>query len=232
MEELVGPKLLTKLGEAPEPTTDLLENKELVLLYFSAAWCTTCRGFAPLLVDFYKAHAEKHNMEVIFVSSDRTISDFAAYYSRMPWLAIPTDEESTEIKERLVTTVGIVGIPRLIVLDGKTGELISVTAREEVVKVIRGDEVTSVVVQDDPVQAGNKLIAQWKAAPRRPISEGGVTADRGNWDKFLLILQWFLPISYFTLLLLRPYLLKMFPPTDDMDESITGMASDDQGAEL
>jgi hypothetical protein len=82
----------------------------------------------------------------------------------MPWLEIPTDEESIEIKKRLVTTVGIIGIPRLIVLEGKTGELISSSAREEVVKVIRGDEVTRVVVQDDPV----KLETSWLLNGRPP----------------------------------------------------------------
>ena len=33
---------------------DALREKSLVLFYFSAHWCPPCRGFTPVLKDFYE----------------------------------------------------------------------------------------------------------------------------------------------------------------------------------
>jgi len=63
----------------------------VVGLYFSAHWCPPCRGFTPELVKFYQVVKQKFGdkLEIVFVSSDRSESDWKGYFSEMPWLAIP-----------------------------------------------------------------------------------------------------------------------------------------------
>ena len=217
MDHLLGIKLLTKAGGSPKATSDLLQKKELVLLYFSASWCPPCKAFSPILVDFYNQHAAKEKMEIVYVSSDRTIPDFEAYYSKMPWLAIPTEEGSAQIKQALAAKLGIQGIPSLIVLDAKTGEFISATAREDVTKAASA------------ASAGTELIAQWKQAPRLPLSAALEAAGGGGGGNIVMaIIQWVMknPMSIFAFLYLYKYVKKMYaPPVDpyeDIDQAATG----------
>merc|ERR1712199_73167 len=68
-------------------------SKPYVGLYFSAHWCPPCRQFTPMLVDAYKKHLKAKNLEVIFVSADKSPQEFAEYYGTMPWLAIPQGDK-------------------------------------------------------------------------------------------------------------------------------------------
>ncbi|KAJ9591496.1 hypothetical protein L9F63_001982, partial [Diploptera punctata] len=44
-------------------------------IYFSAHWCPPCKAFTPQLIDTYsKVRGKGNDFEVIFVSSDRSIS--------------------------------------------------------------------------------------------------------------------------------------------------------------
>merc|ERR1712178_148239 len=66
-----------------------LSDKKYVLLYFSAHWCPPCRGFTPVLVEWYKeAKAAGHDVEVIFVSSDQNEDQWKNYWNSMPWLSV------------------------------------------------------------------------------------------------------------------------------------------------
>ncbi|CAF4876620.1 unnamed protein product, partial [Rotaria sp. Silwood1] len=53
---------------------------KVIGLYFSAHWCPPCRGFTPILIDFYKKHSEDKNFEIIFISSDNDEESFNDYY--------------------------------------------------------------------------------------------------------------------------------------------------------
>jgi len=90
------------------------------MIYFSAHWCPPCRGFTPKLAEYYKTHKDKHNFEVVFVSSDKAQDDFNAYWGEMPWLALPFEDRTT--KDKLSKQYKVSGIPTLVVLDnqGKT----------------------------------------------------------------------------------------------------------------
>merc|ERR1711912_135527 len=79
--ELFGDKLLTKDGE--KDTSDVLKDKEYVMIYFSAHWCPPCRAFTPTLADKYKAKTK--NAEIVFVSGDKSDDSFQEYYKEMPW---------------------------------------------------------------------------------------------------------------------------------------------------
>jgi len=76
-------------------------TKSIVGLYFSASWCPPCQTFTPLLIDFYNVVNNKNGsnekqrqqtLEIVFVSSDREERSFTNYYTKMPWLAMPFDE--------------------------------------------------------------------------------------------------------------------------------------------
>ena len=92
--------------------------------------CPPCRGFTPVLAEFYKAHAESKNFELIFISSDRDEESFNEYYNEMPWLKLDFKDRTT--KEVLGKQFQVSGIPTLILLDGDSGDVICTDARNQV----------------------------------------------------------------------------------------------------
>lgn len=104
-------------------SADVLKDKRVVLLYFSAGWCPPCHKFTPKLVEFYGAHGGGKNFEVVFVSSDPDAEKMQAYIDeyQMPWLAVKHDQiKASGLQERYAGD----GIPDLEMLDG-TGQVIS-----------------------------------------------------------------------------------------------------------
>lgn len=182
MEVLLGTTLLTKKS-SPGKTAALLNDKDLVLLYFSASWCPPCKAFTPVLADFYAAHAAKEKFEIVYVSSDRTAADFTAYYAKMPWLALPTDAAST--KAKLAKALKVQGIPTLIVLDVKTGLFVTNDARSHI--------MAAAAAAGQPPSAGQQAIAGWKATPPVPIEQGlaaaAAAAGNGAWDIVSILQQ-------------------------------------------
>lgn len=86
--------------------------------------------FTPLLSKWYKEHAEGSNAEIVFASSDRDEATFKSYLGEMAWnLAVPFNDS---IKAKLSSEYGVSGIPTLVTVDAKTGELISKKARDGV----------------------------------------------------------------------------------------------------
>jgi nucleoredoxin len=73
-----------------------------------------------MLVNWYRSLRTK-NVEVVFLSVDRDENGFRDYYKDMPWLAVPYDDDA---RESLMGHIRVSGIPRLVVLDGKTGRII------------------------------------------------------------------------------------------------------------
>lgn len=89
-------------------------------LYFSAQWGTPCTKFTSKLASIYNNLKEKNEeFEIVFVSMDRDESGYVQYYSEMPWLALPYDDESSKALARYFD---VRGIPALIIIgpDGKT----------------------------------------------------------------------------------------------------------------
>lgn len=130
---LLGTSLVDNKGQEHGTVERLTHNdKDIVLLYFSASWCGPCRQFTPMLIDFYGKHSTSKKFEVVFVSSDQDESSFDAYFKKMPWLAIPFDNE--EVRDSLSTKYKIRGIPALIAVDAKSGALVTDSAREELMR--------------------------------------------------------------------------------------------------
>ena len=124
-----GDKLLTK--EGLKSTSDVLAGKKLIGIYFSAHWCPPCRGFTPILADFYNQLKVEHgdDVEFIFVSADRNLEAFREYFESMPFLALPY--ENREVNTKLASKYSISGIPTLIIVD-TTGRVVDASGRTTV----------------------------------------------------------------------------------------------------
>ncbi|CAF1099454.1 unnamed protein product [Rotaria sp. Silwood1] len=121
--------ILNKSKELVDLNDEKYKGK-IIGLYFSAHWCPPCRKFTPILVEFYKTHAEKKNFEIIFISSDRDENSFNEYYNDMPWLVL--DYKERKKKEELGKKYNVTGIPKLILLDGDSGDNVCTDARNQV----------------------------------------------------------------------------------------------------
>ena len=123
--ELIPPELKGKDGDVKFNPKDA----PFFGLYFSAHWCPPCRGFTPKLINFYNT-VNKNNkqLEIIFVSSDKSEAEFNEYFGTMPWLSIPFKHEAIQ---NLKETFEIMGIPTFLVFNSD-GKLIDVKARTTV----------------------------------------------------------------------------------------------------
>ncbi len=96
-------------------SSKILEDKDYVLLYFSAEWCPPCRQFTPLLAELYRKYAQKAAIEVVFISVDRSEEEMHRYMRDydMDWLAVPYGRRG---ESGLAETYNLRGVPRLIAL--------------------------------------------------------------------------------------------------------------------
>ena len=94
-----------------------------VALYFSAHFCPPCRRFTPVLAASYTPH----ELEVVFVSSDRSQGEFNEYAATMPWAAVPFS--NTALRNFLQTKYGVSGIPKLVIV-GADGFVRNADARD------------------------------------------------------------------------------------------------------
>ena len=104
------------------PTSVLLDEVEVVGLYFSASWCPACQETTPMLAAAYRQlRSRGKRLEVFHASMDRSEEDFAAYHTKMPFPALPFDGQRVAALSEIF---GVSGIPSLILLDAE-GRLIS-----------------------------------------------------------------------------------------------------------
>lgn len=115
-------------------TVDLLNDKKVIGVYFSASWCGPCRSFTPQLTEFYKEMNKKgKKFEIVWVSRDQTTDDFVAYFQKMPWLAVPVGSLE-EVVAKLAGKFQLKGIPHLVILDGYDGSVYTLDGRTQFAK--------------------------------------------------------------------------------------------------
>jgi thiol-disulfide isomerase/thioredoxin len=139
--EEIGNKFLAKKGSNErerecsqtfeEVTAEFFEGTKYIGLLFSADWCAPCHTMMPLLRNFYTdINLDERLFEVILVSNDQNESDFRKHFGGMPWAAIPYgDPRIQEFGKRFKAQ----GIPKLVILDAKTGFKVTDTARKDLV---------------------------------------------------------------------------------------------------
>ena len=109
---------LVRCGNAASETSKASEvlSDKIVLIYFSAHWCSPCRNFTPVLAKLYQTlKAEGKSFELLFVSLDKDESEFRKYIADMLWFAVPFSEDKK--RTELAETYKAEGIPHLVVLD-------------------------------------------------------------------------------------------------------------------
>ena len=128
-------ELVNNKGESV--ACDTLNDLDVVGIYFSAHWCPPCRKFTPSLVESYnKMKASGKKIEIVFVSADKDVDGFNEYFSEMPWLAVKYGSDSIdELNDRY----GVSGIPALVFVNPKTGDIITKDGREKVTSDPEGD---------------------------------------------------------------------------------------------
>ena len=134
-------KPISMSNQSTKPNDEILTEKDIVLVYFSAHWCPPCRMFTPLLKKFYEEHADK-GIEVIFVSWDESSEDMFNYMkeSHGDWYAL---EHESKIGKKLRKKFKVDGIPTLVALKSD-GTVIDRNAR-------------------NCVNEGEAIISKWKS---------------------------------------------------------------------
>eukprot|EP00931_Biecheleriopsis_adriatica_P041137 TRINITY_DN23544_c0_g1_i1.p1 TRINITY_DN23544_c0_g1~~TRINITY_DN23544_c0_g1_i1.p1 ORF type:complete len:546 (-),score=69.23 TRINITY_DN23544_c0_g1_i1:66-1703(-) len=119
-----GKKLGDKLvrGDAEVDVSIALEDKTIVALYFAAWWCPTCREVSHGLIDYYFDLAGK-GLEIVLVSCDRDAEGMKEHTDNLPWLSLPFDE-SHQISGKLLAEYKVDGVPSMVLLNAKDGNLI------------------------------------------------------------------------------------------------------------
>lgn len=102
----------------------------IIGLYFSADWCPPCHAFTPLLTELYEEFGKEKRVKVIYISSDHDEQSFRKYYRTMPWFAL--DFKDRKKREVLLKKFQVDEIPKLILLDGDTGDIICTNAKEQI----------------------------------------------------------------------------------------------------
>ncbi|XP_010003983.1 PREDICTED: nucleoredoxin-like protein 1, partial [Chaetura pelagica] len=105
MASLFAGKVLKANREEDEVETErelsrALDNKVL-LLYFGAGGCPRCRGFSPILRDFFLRLTDESYVErasqlvLVYVSRDETREQQSKFLRTMPrrWLALPFGDD-------------------------------------------------------------------------------------------------------------------------------------------
>lgn len=112
-----------------------LSKFKYVGVYASASWCGPCRAFSPQLKAWYAAQnaASPNNVEIVFVSRDRSDADFDRYYGDMPWAAIPYDDSDDTpesiLNREAVKLLKLQGIPTLHFFEWATDRVVSEDGR-------------------------------------------------------------------------------------------------------
>lgn len=221
IEEFLGERVQKNVKGSVVLTNKALKNVKLIGLYFSASWCPPCKQFSPILKQFYHTvnditeekeddedennkNKKPRNLEIIYVSSDRTIPSFEEYYATLqPFLTISVkSKDCIAIKQKLAQQFLITGLPSLIILDGKNLNYITNDAKNAIMKI---------AYKNDESEA-KKLLEEWthtRSVPHHEVKNdmaNAAMAENGFFAMFKTLLKnpmvligiWFYAKKFYT----------------------------------
>jgi hypothetical protein len=118
----------------------------------------------------------------------------------MPWVAQPMNKESALLKQELSNKCNVVGIPALIVLETKTGKVITYLAKNRVTSAMQS-KTTDVLVEE------------WKQTEAVPLGEAIATGGTDSltlWGFFSMMMR--NPTTLIAIFYLVKQLLKYLAP--------------------
>lgn len=145
-EKLLGPKLIANSKLQKKNTSGCMKDQELIGLYFGCKMKAECKYFHPRLQDFYfSASSQQKNLEIVYVSSDRSLNEFKDVFARMPYLALPGG--TARYKNQLSQSLKIIEQPTLVILDDE-GMVVTVDAANQILALERGNVEQAVALID------------------------------------------------------------------------------------
>jgi len=119
-----GKTLINQKGEELQ-AADVLADKEVVLVYFSAHWCPPCRNFTKVLKEMYEELQEQdQKIAIIFVSCDNSEDEMTSYFTNDhgDYFAVPYTNDS--LMNELKINFAVQGIPKLAIINPEDGSQI------------------------------------------------------------------------------------------------------------
>ena len=119
-----------------ECTADIFEDTKYVGVFFGASWCPPCKIMMKTLKNFYTdANLEERTIEIVYVSSDRSSEEWQQHHATMPWVSIEYGDPQAD---KLRTKYEVRSVPKLIILDSKTGFTITEKGRKDLSDDVKG----------------------------------------------------------------------------------------------
>lgn len=141
LPEIVGNKFLAKKGvtererettvQTEEATAEYFDGCKYIGLLFSAEIAAPCHSLLKLVRNFYSdINLDERQFELILCPADKQEKDFQKHYSTMPWTTLPYGDERIKLWQKRYV---VDGVPRLVILDAKTGFKVTGSAKKDLV---------------------------------------------------------------------------------------------------
>ena len=117
--------------------SDILDEKEFVLVDFWASWCGPCIATFPALKDLYASYGE-HGFEIVSVSIDdtREMWSYSTEEYELPWINLG---ELKGFEGEMVTSYGVNFVPKGYLLDSE-GQIVQKDLSTDQLKVFLREE--------------------------------------------------------------------------------------------
>ena len=158
IEKMIGSQLLKNVQMQKISVNAALQGQSLVCLYFGAAWLKPCKALHQPLIDFYRLTCKDENIEIVYVSADRTLFEFKDIFQKFDFLAMPTG--TTQLKNALTKKLKIVDMPVMAVFDVATGNIVTIDAAQQVLDLPSRDKAAAL-----------QLVQTWKSTKPVPMDK-------------------------------------------------------------